>query len=88
MDDHVKLVYNGKTHELPVVVGSEGERAIDITRLRTETGFIRLIPGYANSGACQSSITYMDGEKGFCGIGASPLKSLPSSPLSRRRPTS
>jgi citrate synthase len=76
MDDHVKLVYNGKTHELPVVVGSEGERAIDITRLRTETGFITLDPGYANSGACQSSITYMDGEKGILRYRGIPVEEL------------
>jgi len=76
MDDHVKLVYNGKTYELPVVVGSEGERAIDITRLRTETGFITLDPGYANSGACQSSITYMDGEKGILRYRGIPVEEL------------
>jgi citrate synthase len=71
MDDIVKLVYDGKTYELPVIVGSEGERAIDITNLRATTGFITLDPGFANTGACQSSITYMDGEKGilrYCGI--------------------
>jgi citrate synthase len=65
MDNYVTLSYNGETFELPVVIGSEGERAIDITRLRSNTGFITLDPGYANTGACTSNITYMDGEKGI-----------------------
>jgi citrate synthase len=65
MDNYVTLSYNGETFKLPVVIGSEGERAIDITRLRANTGFITLDPGYANTGACSSNITYMDGEKGI-----------------------
>ncbi len=65
MDNFVTLSYNGETFKLPVVIGSEGERAIDITQLRANTGFITLDPGYANTGACKSNITYMDGEKGI-----------------------
>lgn len=65
MDDFVTLTYNGSIFKLPVTIGSEGERGIDITRLRGETGFITLDPGYANTGACESNITYMDGEKGI-----------------------
>jgi citrate synthase len=65
MDNFVTLSYNGETFKLPVVIGSEGERAIDITQLRANTGFITLDPGYANTGACTSNITYMDGEKGI-----------------------
>jgi citrate synthase len=65
MDNYVTLSYNGETFKLPVVIGSEGERAIDITQLRANTGFITLDPGYANTGACTSNITYMDGEKGI-----------------------
>lgn len=65
MDNYVTLSYNGETFRLPVVIGSEGERAIDITKLRANTGFITLDPGYANTGACTSNITYMDGEKGI-----------------------
>ncbi len=65
MDNFVTLQYNGETFKLPVVIGTEGERAIDITQLRANTGFITLDPGYANTGACKSNITYMDGEKGI-----------------------
>ncbi len=76
MDDIVKLIYNGKTYELPVVVGTEGERAIDITSLRAITGFTTLDPGFANTGACQSSITYMDGEKGILRYRGIPVQEL------------
>ncbi len=76
MDDVVKVIYDGKTYELPVVIGSEGERAIDITRLRADTGFITLDPGFANTGACRSSITYMDGEKGILRYRGIPVEEL------------
>lgn len=76
MDDKVTLTYNGKSFQLPVIIGTEGERAIDITRLRTETGFITLDPGYANTGACQSSITYMDGENGILRYRGIPVEEL------------
>ena len=51
--------------ELPVVEGSENEKAIDITSLRSKTGYITLDPGYANTGSCKSSITFNNGEKGI-----------------------
>ena len=76
MDDYAKITYNGKTFELPVIIGSEGEKAIDITRLRGETGFITLDPGFANTGACQSAITYMDGEKGILRYRGIPVDEL------------
>ena len=50
--------------ELPVIEGTEGERALDISKLRAETGFITFDNGLGNTGACQSSITFIDGEKG------------------------
>lgn len=50
---------------LPIYVGSEGERAVDIRKLRTESGFITYDPGLVNTGACESSITFLDGEKGI-----------------------
>jgi len=72
MGETVTITYKDKTIELPVVVGSEGEVAVDITRLRAETGIITLDPGYANTGSCTSAITFMDGEKGIFGIGVFP----------------
>jgi len=78
MTEFVKIVYGERTFELPVIMGSEGEKAIDISKLRQETGLITLDPGFANTGSCKSSITFMDGEKGFCVIAALLLNSLPS----------
>ena len=60
-----RLIIDGKEIELPVVVGSEGERAIDISALRSETGYITLDEGYGNTGSCTSSITFINGEKGI-----------------------
>ncbi len=55
----------GKKFEFPVVEGSEGEKAIDISTLRAKTGYITLDNGYMNTGACASKITFLDGEKGI-----------------------
>ncbi|MGD8304873.1 MAG: citrate/2-methylcitrate synthase, partial [Desulfobacterales bacterium] len=65
MAETIKLVYANKEYELPIVVGSEGEKAIDISKLRAATGLVTLDPGYVNTGSCTSSITFMDGEKGI-----------------------
>ena len=56
---------NGRVIELPVVVGTEGEQAVNISRLRAESGFITLDDGYMNTGSCESDITFIDGEKGI-----------------------
>ena len=63
--DTAELHYQGKTYHLPVLVGSEGERSIDISNLRTQTGLITLDVGYKNTGATRSAITFLDGEKGL-----------------------
>jgi citrate synthase len=65
MADTARLQLGDQTIELPIVVGTEGERAIDIRRLRAETGYITLDPGYGNTGACRSAITFIDGEEGI-----------------------
>ncbi len=65
MSETVKVEIEGKTIELPVVTGSEGEKAIDVSTLRKETGYITLDPGYVNTGSCESAITFIDGEKGI-----------------------
>jgi citrate synthase len=76
MGETVKLVIEGKTYELPVIVGTEGEKAIDTTKLRRQTGYITLDPGYANTGSCMSSITFMDGEKGILRYRGIPVEQL------------
>lgn len=76
MSETVKIVFEGQTYELPLVVGTEGEKAIDISRLRAETGLITLDPGYANTGSCNSSITFMNGEKGILRYRGIPVEQL------------
>ena len=70
------LNFAGRTVELPVVEGSEGELAVDISRLRAETGLITLDPGFGNTGACQSAITFIDGEKGILRYRGIPIEQL------------
>jgi citrate synthase len=76
MAETVKLVYGSKEYELPIVAGSEGEKAIDISKLRATTGLITLDPGYANTGSCTSAITFMDGEKGILRYRGIPVEDL------------
>ena len=76
MGQTAKLLIDGQTFELPIIEGTEGERAIDISRLRQETGLITLDPGYANTGSCQSSITFMNGEKGVLRYRGIPVDQL------------
>lgn len=76
MEDFVTLVYNGQEIKLPVITGSEGEKAIDISTLRANTGFITMDPGYVNTGSCTSAITFMDGEKGILRYRGIPVEQL------------
>jgi citrate synthase len=70
------LTYGGNTHEFPVRTGTEGERGIDIGRLRSDTGLITLDDGYSNTGSCESSITFIDGEKGILRYRGYPIEDL------------
>ena len=65
MNGTAELIIDGKTLELPTVTGTENETGIDISALRAKTGCITLDPGYGNTGACKSAITFIDGEKGI-----------------------
>jgi len=65
MEENVKLTYNNKIFEFPLVKGSQDEYGVDITKLRAQTGLITLDPGFKNTGSCQSDITFLDGEKGI-----------------------
>jgi len=71
-----KLELDGKHYELPTVIGSEGERAIDISALRGKTGYITLDDGYGNTGSCVSRITFIDGEKGILRYRGIPIEEL------------
>lgn len=76
MVEKAKIVLDGKTYELPVVVGTEKEKAIDIRNLRLQTGYITLDPGYVNTGSCESAVTYIDGEKGILRYRGIPIEQL------------
>jgi len=65
MTKSANLTLNGQDIELPVTVGTEGEVGVDISKLRPQTGAITLDPSLANTGSCESAITYIDGEKGI-----------------------
>jgi citrate synthase len=68
--------YDGRTITLPLIRGSEGEIGIDIRQLRQQTGLITLDPGFGNSGACQSAITFIDGESGILRYRGYPIEEL------------
>ena len=76
MSKLAKLEIEGKIYELPIVEGSEGEKAVDITNLRQQSGYITLDDGYSNTGSCQSAITFIDGEKGILRYRGIPIEEL------------
>src|SRR5690349_13068594 len=71
-----RVEFDGKSVSLPVVEGTEGERAIDIEKLRSSTGLITLDPGYGNTGSCRSKVTFIDGEKGILRYRGYPIEDL------------
>jgi len=71
-----KLIHEQSEFDLPIVVGTEGEVGIDITSLRSESMAITLDPGFGNTGACQSEITFIDGERGILRYRGYPIEEL------------
>ncbi len=65
MSDQARIEVDGQVFEAPLVVGTENERALDISKLRSSTGFITFDEGYGNTGSTKSSITYIDGDAGI-----------------------
>ncbi len=76
MDKTAELILNGKSSALPIIEGTEGERAVDISSLRDQTGYITLDDGYGNTGSCKSRITFIDGEKGILRYRGIPIEEL------------
>ncbi len=76
MAQKASISFEGKTHEFPVVQGTENELAIDIKTLRSEMGLITLDPGYKNTGSCESAITFLDGEQGILRYRGYPIEEL------------
>ncbi|MDR2862889.1 MAG: citrate synthase [Puniceicoccales bacterium] len=70
------LQFLGKQYNLPVRIGTEGEAAFDITRLREQSGVITFDEGYGNTGSCESTVTYIDGEKGILRYRGYPIEQL------------
>jgi citrate synthase len=75
-NDYAELGWNGKKTMLPLIEGTAGERAIDVSKLRDQTGLITLDSGYGNTGSCQSAITFIDGEKGILRYRGIPIEEL------------
>jgi citrate synthase len=76
MSDRATLSYAGQDYELPVIVGTEDERAVSIEKLRADSGLITLDDGYANTGSCISNITFIDGERGILRYRGYPIEEL------------
>jgi len=76
MAEKAQLRLGDKTVDLEILVGSEGERAIDIRKLRDATGVITFDPGYANTGSCRSAVTFIDGDKGILRYRGIPIEEL------------
>jgi len=65
MSDKAKLNFDNNEYEFQVIIGSEKEKAIDVSSLRSEANLITIDPGFKNTGSCRSSITFLAGEKGI-----------------------
>src|SRR5580692_1710254 len=76
MSNTAQLEIDGKQYTLPIVVGTEGEKAVDISELRARTGYITLDDGYGNTGSCQSKVTFIDGERGILRYRGIPIEQL------------
>ncbi|MBL7955228.1 MAG: citrate synthase [Flavobacteriales bacterium] len=76
MSEKAQIILDGKTYEFPVYVGTEGEKAIDISKLRDVSGYITLDYGYKNTGATTSAITFLDGEEGILHYRGYPIDQL------------
>ena len=72
----IKIKIDDQEIDCPVIKGTEDEHGINITKLRQKTGYITLDPGYANTGACISNITFIDGEKGILRYRGYPIEEL------------
>jgi len=76
MSEIAKIILDGKEYELPIIVGSENEKAIDISKLLDTTGYITLDSGFKNTGATKSAITFLDGDQGILRYRGYPIEQL------------
>jgi citrate synthase len=75
-DSTAKIILDSTEIELPVIEGSENEKGIDVSRLRSQTGYITVDEGFVNTGSTSSAITYLDGEKGILRYRGYPIEDL------------
>ena len=80
MPDKAILTIGDQRIELPILEGTEGERAVDITKLRDQTGLITYDPSLGNTGVCRSAITFIDGEKGILRYRGIPIEQFTAKP--------
>ena len=76
MAETAELILDGKSIILPVIEGTEHEKAFDISKLRDQTGYVTLDSGYKNTGATKSAITFLDGEEGILRYRGYPIEQL------------
>lgn len=76
MGKTAELKVDGNVYELPIVEGTENERALDISKLRAQSGLVTLDPGFKNTGSTESSITYLDGENGVLRYRGYPIEQI------------
>ena len=76
MSETANIILGGETYECPIVTGSENEKAIDISKLRAQTGYITIDTGFKNTGSTKSAITFLDGEKGILRYRGYPIEQL------------
>ncbi len=76
MPETAQLILDGKTYEFPIIVGTENEKAIDISNLRKLTSYITMDNGYGNTGSCKSAITFLDGEQGILRYRGIPIEQI------------
>jgi len=75
-EKYAELIIEDKIYKLPIIVGTEGEKALDISKLRKRSGYITLDPGFMNTGACSSEITFIDGERGILRYRGVPIEEI------------
>src|SRR3546814_16117498 len=76
MSENAELKVGENVYTLPIITGSEEEQAIDISKLRAESGLVTIDPGYKNTGSTQSAITFLDGENGILRYRGYPIEQL------------
>lgn len=76
MSDFAELHYDGNVYKIPVIEGSEKEKALDVSKLRSSSGLITIDPGFKNTGSTKSAITFLDGEEGILRYRGYPIEQL------------